>query len=92
MNLIVTPAAAFCFLNEWGYQAGDCIRLYVRYAGEGGNEPFRLGIAKDVPYEAGISAQTGKMTFYMESSDMWFLDGKTLTVDCRGEDIEFRLA
>ncbi|WP_123041701.1 HesB/YadR/YfhF family protein [Cohnella candidum] len=90
MELVVTPAALACFREEWAFEDGEQIRIFVRYV-SGGETPFALGITRDTPQEAGLIASAGPLTFYMESKDVWFLEGNPLLVDCEGEDIVFRI-
>ncbi|WP_341805098.1 Fe-S cluster assembly protein HesB [Paenibacillus turpanensis] len=85
----VTPQAVACFLKEWGYQEGDEVRIYVRYSGGGGNDPFSLGVMKDSPRYPMLTVKENGMTFYMEENDVWYLDGEDLTVDCRKDEIVF---
>lgn len=88
MELVVTPEALACFRQEWGFEDGEQIRVFVRYV-SGGETPFALGITRDIPQEIGIVAAAGPLTFYMERKDLWFLEGKRLLIDCEGEDIVF---
>lgn len=90
MELAVTEAALHCFRHEWAFEDGEQIRIFVRYV-SGGVEPFALGITRDAPQEAELVAETGPLTFFMESKDVWFLDGKSLLIDCEGEEIVFRI-
>lgn len=90
MELAVTMAALNCFRHDWAFEDGEHIRIFVRYV-SGGVEPFALGISRDTPQDAELVAATGPLTFYMESKDVWFLEGKPLLIDCVGEDIVFRI-
>jgi len=91
MELIVTPSALSCFKGEWGIADGETIRVFVRYV-SGGETPFAFGVTRDTPIDAAVTTVAEKVTFYMESKDIWFLDGKSLSVDCEGEDIVFRFS
>jgi uncharacterized protein YneR len=88
VELTVTPAALACFRNEWAFGDGEQIRVFVRYISEG-DPPFAFGITRDVPLDAVLTTAAGPLTFYMERKDIWFLDGKRLTIDCHGEDVVF---
>ena len=90
MKLAVTSAAVTCFRQEWAFEEGEHVRIFVRYV-SGGQEPFALGITRDTPQEAELVAASGPLTFYMESKDVWFLEGRPLLIDCEGEDIVFRI-
>jgi uncharacterized protein YneR len=91
MELMVTAAALECFRNEWAFGDGEQIRVFVRYV-SGGDVPFALGITRDIPQEAVLMTAAGPLTFFMESKDVWYLEGNRLLIDCEGEDIIFSLA
>lgn len=86
MLLKVSDAAIDCFKKEWGFSEGESIRIFVRYV-SGGKEPYALGITRDEPINAALSASAGGMRFYMESNDIWFLEDNDLEIDAAGEDI-----
>ncbi|MEO3944336.1 Fe-S cluster assembly protein HesB [Gorillibacterium sp. CAU 1737] len=88
MKLDVTPSAAQLFKNEWGYQQGDQIRVFVRYAGEG-DDAFAFGIGRDEPSSPVASVNQDDLHFFMEPNDLWYLDGRDLTIDCGEEGIIF---
>ncbi|MFF2089394.1 HesB/YadR/YfhF family protein [Paenibacillus sp. NPDC058174] len=88
MKLIVTDAAVDCFRKDWGFRDGDNVRIYVRYSG-GGEDAFALGIMKDDPQYPALSNEYGHLTFFIEENDVWHLDGRDLSIDCRNEDITF---
>lgn len=91
VELIVTPSALSCFKGEWGFEDGEVIRVFVRYV-SGGETPFAFGITRDTPLDAAVTTVADELTFYMESKDVWFLEGKSLKIDARGEDIVFQLS
>ncbi len=88
MELIVTPSALSCFKGEWGFSDGEMIRVFVRYV-SGGETPFAFGITRDTPLDAAVTTVADLITFYMESKDVWFLEGRSLKIDRQGEDIVF---
>ncbi|TFE28117.1 HesB/YadR/YfhF family protein [Cohnella luojiensis] len=88
MELIVTPSALSCFKGEWGFSDGEMIRVFVRYV-SGGETPFAFGITRDTPLDAAVTTVADLITFYMESKDVWFLEGRSLKIDIQGEDIVF---
>lgn len=91
MSLNVTPAAAACFKEEWGYRSGDYVRVYVRYS-SGSEDAFSLGITRDTPRSAAAVAEQQGIRFYVEQDDVWFLEGRDLTLDCgAGREIVIRL-
>lgn len=88
MKIIVSDAAVDCFQKDWDYRIGDYIRIYVRYSG-GGEDAFAFGITRDEPRYPAISNVYGGITFFIEENDLWYLDGRDLTIDCFHEDIVF---
>jgi uncharacterized protein YneR len=88
VELIVTPSALSCFKGEWGFSDGEMIRVFVRYV-SGGETPFAFGITRDTPLDAAVTTVADLITFYMESKDVWFLEGRSLKIDRQGEDIVF---
>jgi uncharacterized protein YneR len=91
VEMIVTPSALSCFKREWGFGDGEIIRVFVRYV-SGGELPFAFGITRDTPLDAAVTIVADALTFYMEKKDIWFLEGKSLSIDSEGEDIVFKLA
>lgn len=91
MKLEVTAQALAVFQQEWNFVSGDQVRIFVRYSG-GGADAFAFGIIKDEPIRPGISTVKEGITFYMEENDVWYLEGKSLTLDTNNkEDIMFQL-
>ncbi|GAB2696324.1 HesB/YadR/YfhF family protein [Paenibacillus thermoaerophilus] len=88
MTIRVTTAALERFKKEWGYNAGDRIRIYVRYSG-GGDDAFSFGITRDTPQYPGVAVTAGDIFFFMEQSDMWYLDNRDLTLDLDDDQIVF---
>lgn len=81
MNLTVTADAVRTFTSEWGFREGDYIRIYSRYGGGASAEgSFSLGIERKSPIDIALSTMTAGVTFYIEQSDIWFLDGRDLTI------------
>jgi uncharacterized protein YneR len=91
VELIITPSALSCFKGEWGIGNDETIRVFVRYV-SGGEVPFAFGITRDTPLDAAVTTVADRVTFYMESKDVWFLEGKSLKIDCRDEEIVFHFA
>ncbi len=77
------------FKDDWGFAAGDTIRVYPRYGG-GGPNPFTFGIAKQEPRYVGVSEIKQDVTFFMEQDDVWFLEGKSLLIDAQNGEISFQ--
>lgn len=91
MELSITPSALSCFKGVWGIGEGETVRVFVRYV-SGGETPFAFGITRDTPIDAAVTTVADRVVFYMESKDVWFLDGRSLRIDCRDEDIVFHLS
>ena len=90
MKLDVTERAVACLKEEWGFEDGEFIRVYVRYAG-GGSEPYALGILKERPGPDGaaLRVEAGGMTFFIEERDQWYVEQRRLTIDAQGEELRF---
>ncbi len=89
MNLTITPSAVAWFANEWGVQAGEHIRFFARYGGSSTvQDGFSMGIAKDEPKAAAVSTVEQGITFFLEQDDIWYVNGKDLTVDYLAEKDE----
>lgn len=94
MNITISPAAMRTFTNDWGFTDGDFVRIYVRYGGHSTvHEGYSLGIAKEAPKAIGVSTTLEGVTYYVEQDDLWYLNGKDLTIDYRQdtEEIVFQL-
>ncbi len=88
VELVVTPSALSCIKNEWGFEDGEMIRVFVRYV-SGAETPFAFGITRDTPIDSAVTTIAGPLTFYMESKDIWFMNGRSLKIDRLGENIIF---
>lgn len=90
MELNVTPQAVDCLKHEWDFVDGESVRVYVRYQ-SGGSSPLVLGIQKEQPgrEQIALRQEAGGMLFYMEERDVWYLEGKSLTIDAQGPDVLF---
>ncbi len=91
MELVVTPSALACFKEEWGFGDGETFRVFVRYV-SGAEVPFAFGITRDTPMDAAVTIVADRLTFYMESKDIWFLEGRSLKIDLSGEEIVYVMA
>ncbi|MCG7407385.1 Fe-S cluster assembly protein HesB [Paenibacillus sp. ACRRX] len=89
MQLRVTSEAVQRFQSEWGFVAGDSVRVFVRYSGFSATGPYSFGIMKDSPRYPAVTVQLNGITFYMEQNDIWFLENEQLTIDERNEEIVF---
>lgn len=79
------------FTDEWGFRAGDYVRVYVRYGGSGG---FSLGLSKTRPPRQAVAQFTADhITFYVDADDEWYFEGRDLEIDYlpNEDDIEYRL-
>ena len=91
VELVVTPSALACFKKEWGFKNGESYRVFVRYV-SGAEVPFAFGIMRDAPLDAAATVSEEGLTFFLESKDVWFLEGKSLFIDCLGEEIVYAMA
>lgn len=76
MNMSITQPAAKWFIEEMDLQDGDFVRFFVRYGGHGGiHKGFSLALSNDKPNDPAIQTEALGVTFYVENSDIWYLDG-----------------
>lgn len=89
MKISVTPSALAWFQTEWGFHEGDNVRFFARYGGSSTvQDSFSMGIMKEEPKHIAISTIETGITFYLEQDDIWYLDGKDLTVNYSPEKDE----
>ncbi|SFA75460.1 Uncharacterized protein YneR [Lentibacillus halodurans] len=80
MNLRITNKAAKWYKEEFEADDQSCLRFFVRY-GFGGQIPgFTLAVAQDTPVDIYASNSVEGITFFIESKDAWYFDGKDLTI------------
>ncbi|MGN1400617.1 MAG: HesB/YadR/YfhF family protein [Bacillus sp. (in: firmicutes)] len=85
MKITLTDAAAQWYEEELDLSEGDYVRFYVRYGGNSQIQPgFSLGIQIESPLEVGASAEINGITYFIESEDSWYFDGKDLSVSFNG--------
>jgi len=94
MQLHITDEAIRCLKEDWDFTAGEFVKVYVRYAG-GGGDPYKIGILKERP-DASLDdsadvavTSAGDITFYMFADYHWILEGGDLTIDAEGEELQF---
>jgi len=95
MKITVTQPAVKWFEQEWGFQTGDFIRIFVRYGGHSTvHEAYSLGVTREAPNEMAISTTERGITFYMEQDDIWYMSEKDLTIDVQPgtDEISFHLS
>ncbi|QQE74745.1 HesB/YadR/YfhF family protein [Brevibacillus composti] len=84
MNMTVTPAALAWFQEECGFQPGDYVRFFARYGGSSTiQDSYSMGFTREMPDSIGLSTVAGGITFYIVEDELWYLDGKEMTVDYR---------
>jgi len=89
MKMTIAPDALAWFKEEWGFKTGDQIRFFARYGGSSTvQQSFSMGISKETPRDIGVSTVEQGITFYIESEDLWYLNGMDLTVQFRKETEE----
>jgi len=80
LNLRITQEAANWYREEFDMDDQSYLRFFVRY-GFGGQIPgFSLAVSHDVPDDIYVSSSVEGITFFIESKDAWYFDGKDLTV------------
>ncbi|USG66176.1 HesB/YadR/YfhF family protein [Brevibacillus ruminantium] len=89
MKITVTPSALAWFQEECGFQSGDFVRFYARYGGSSTiQDSYSMGFTREVPDNMGISTVAEGITFYIVEDEIWYLDGKDMTVDYHKEQDE----
>lgn len=87
--MTITDKAFTWFKDELNLEAGDNVQFFVRYGGFGQFQSgFSLGIAEKAPDEPAVSTDKEGVTFYVETKDEWYFDGKSFQVnysDDKGE-------
>lgn len=81
LNLQITKEAAKWYKKEFEIDHRSQLRFYVRY-GFGGVIPgFSLGVSYDTPKDVHSSCHAEGITFFIESKDAWYFDGKDLKIE-----------
>lgn len=81
MNMTINEDALNWYKEELDLESGDQVRFFVRYGGcSNVQKGFSLGVAKDAPQEAGVTAEADGITFFIEESDLWYFDNHDLLV------------
>ncbi|WP_347550291.1 iron-sulfur cluster biosynthesis family protein [Pseudalkalibacillus hwajinpoensis] len=78
---VVTDSAAEFYRNEMELRNGDCLRLFVRYAGSGDSGGFSLGVMSDRPSYDDYKQEVGGVTYFVRPDDQWFVDRMKLDYD-----------
>ncbi|OKL36794.1 HesB/YadR/YfhF family protein [Domibacillus mangrovi] len=82
MKIELNNLAKKWFEEEMYAVKGDFIRFYVRYGGSSPlHDGFSLGISKEEPIEAAVTAIYNDVTYFVEDKDLWYFDGHHLVVD-----------
>ncbi|OAH57878.1 MULTISPECIES: HesB/YadR/YfhF family protein [Bacillaceae] len=82
MNIRLNNLAKKWFEEEMYAAKGDFIRFYVRYGGSSPlHDGFSLGVSKEEPIEAAVTAKHGGVTYFVEDKDLWYFDGHHLVVE-----------
>ncbi|WP_243291811.1 HesB/YadR/YfhF family protein [Bacillus sp. FJAT-47783] len=81
MKMDVTKEAAKWYKEEFNLTDGDTLRFFARYGGcSNVQKGFSLGVAKEQPMDVGTKISQEGITFFIEEKDLWYFDGKDLTV------------
>jgi len=82
MNFTISNEAAIWYKEEFNLQNGDSLRFFVRYGGCGTvQKGFSLGVVKEVPVDVGTMTTKNGITFFIEEKDLWYFDGKDLSIE-----------
>ncbi|MCA0988143.1 HesB/YadR/YfhF family protein [Guptibacillus algicola] len=80
---VVTDSAAEFYKSEMELNQGDCLRLFVRYAGSGDSGGFSLGVMSDKPSTEDFTKEVGGITYFVKPGDQWFVDRMKLDYDAK---------
>ncbi|OLN21578.1 hypothetical protein BTO30_13920 [Domibacillus antri] len=81
MKIEIDSQAKKWFEEEMQAANGDFIRFYVRYGGSSPlHDGFSLGVSKEEPIEAAVTAKLDGVTYFIEEKDVWYFDGHHLVV------------
>ncbi|MCF8566240.1 HesB/YadR/YfhF family protein [Alicyclobacillus tolerans] len=87
MNLTLTDSAVNWFLHELNLHPGDSMRFFVKYGGDSSIQPgFSLGMCQETPENVAVSTHKDGVVFFIRDDDVWYFEGKNLTVDFKSED------
>ncbi|MCM3725328.1 HesB/YadR/YfhF family protein [Neobacillus cucumis] len=83
MEIGLSTAAIQWFKEEVELKKGDNVRFYVKiYGSSPVQEGFSLAFTVDnEPIDMGVKTEKEGLTFFIESSDLWFFNGHDLFVD-----------
>ncbi|GAA0371145.1 HesB/YadR/YfhF family protein [Bacillus horti] len=81
MEIKVTQPALHWFQREMDVKEKDAVRFFARYGGcSTVQSGFSIGVNKESPKEIGAQDTVGDVLFFIEKNDLWYFDGKNLTV------------
>ncbi len=82
MEISITQPAVTWFIRELDLKEGDYVRFFARYGGHGGvHKGFSLGMStNDIPNDPELILTENGITFFVEKSDAWYLDGMNLHI------------
>lgn len=86
MKIIISEDAFEWFHEEMETEAGEAVRFFVRYGGASKLQPgFSLGVTKDQPVEPAAEIHHKEVTYFIESTDLWYFDSHDLHVNVNDE-------
>lgn len=92
MKLIVEQAAAKWYKEQMELQDGQYVRIYIKLGGCGSVHPgLSLGIMQDEPLEIGVDTTVEDVHFFVEQSNLWYLEGNDLTISFDAEQEEIKM-
>jgi uncharacterized protein YneR len=81
MKIELNSQAKKWFKEEMHTAKGDFIRFYVRFGGSSPlHDGFSLGVSKEDPIEAAVTANHDGVTYFVEEKDLWYFDNHHLIV------------
>ncbi len=92
MKLIVEQAAAKWYKEQMELQDGKHVRIYIKLGGCGSVHPgLSLGVMQDEPLEIGLETTVEGIHFFIEQTNVWYLEGKNLTISFDAEQEEIKM-
>lgn len=92
MKLIVEQAAAKWYKEQMELQDGEHVRIYIKLGGCGSVHPgLSLGVMRDEPLEIGLEAIMEGVHFFIEQTNVWYLEEKNLTISFDAEQEEIKM-
>jgi uncharacterized protein YneR len=93
MTIRISSSALIWFKEEVGMTTGDKVKFYPQIYGSSPVQgSFAIGFSVDnTPIDMVVKTEIEGLTFYIESTDLWFFDEHDLQVDYneKRDELEF---